>query len=390
MNTVDLVLCLLTIPMAIWVAVLLLQSLWAVFPARSAVRTLLRPRVAILIPAHNEAAGIALTLQSLAPQLQLGDRILVIADNCTDDTARIAASFGAEVVERHDTQHRGKGYALDLGVRSLAENAPKIVIIIDADCTADARSIDHLVQSCHATERPVQALYLMQSQRVEALPGPLGQLREFAWVVRNLVRPLGNLRMGLPCQLMGTGMAFPWPLIAKASLANSHLVEDMQLGVDLARAGAAPVFCPQAVVRSEFPISTAGAGQQRRRWEHGHLGMIIGTVPGLLFDAVRQRNGGLLALAVDMSVPPLALLVLLLLTLSGLAALSQSFISLTALLGLWALLSTAIFLAWWRHGRQLLKLRTLLLTPFYVLAKLPLYIGFLRRRQTEWVRSSRD
>src|ERR1700732_1575515 len=72
-----------------------------------------RPRVAVVMPAHNEAAVIANALRSIAPQLSQCDRLLVVADNCVDDTAAIAGAQGAEVVVRADLAHRGKGYALD-------------------------------------------------------------------------------------------------------------------------------------------------------------------------------------------------------------------------------------------------------------------------------------
>ena len=68
--------------------------------------------IAVLIPAHNESSGIIATLNSIRSQLKLTDRLLVVADNCNDDTAKIAAEYGAEVIERHDANNRGKGFAL--------------------------------------------------------------------------------------------------------------------------------------------------------------------------------------------------------------------------------------------------------------------------------------
>lgn len=380
-------LVLLCLPAAAWVGVLLLQAICSALPVPALLLAPQRPRLAVLIPAHNESAGIGATLGSLLPQLLPGDRLLVVADNCDDDTAAAAAASGAEVVERRDACCRGKGYALDHGVRHLAQEAPEVVIVVDADCIVEAGAVDCLARACLAHARPMQALYLMRSP---GTGGGFGPLREFAWIVRNLVRPLGYLRLGLPCQLMGTGMAFPWPLISTAPLASSHLVEDMRLGIDLARAGAAPLFCPQAVVRSEFPASADGVRQQRRRWEHGHLGMIAGAVPALVAAALRCRDIGLFALALDMSVPPLALLVLLLLAVTALSPFAAAPSPLVFAVGLLLALAGAILLAWWRHGRHVLKLRILLLAPLYALAKLPLYAAFLRRRQVEWVRSSRD
>ena len=110
-----------------------------------------RRRLAILVPAHNESAVIADTLASLLPQLAEGDRLLVVADNCTDDTAGIAMAAGSEVIKRTDSERRGKGYALDYGVRHLAQKPPEVLIIVDADCRVTAQTIEWLARRCSET-----------------------------------------------------------------------------------------------------------------------------------------------------------------------------------------------------------------------------------------------
>src|SRR5258706_13105409 len=93
-----------------------------------------RPPVAVLVPAHNESSGLLPTLADIQSQSLPGDRLLVVADNCLDDTAAVARAGGAEVVERNDPTKWGKGYALDWGVRHLSSNPPEIIMIVDADC----------------------------------------------------------------------------------------------------------------------------------------------------------------------------------------------------------------------------------------------------------------
>ena len=93
-----------------------------------------RPPLAVLVPAHNESAHLAPTLANLQAQLAPGDRLLVVADNCDDDTAECARRAGAEVVERHDRSRRGKGYALAHGVAHLSRCPPGMVLVVDADC----------------------------------------------------------------------------------------------------------------------------------------------------------------------------------------------------------------------------------------------------------------
>jgi cellulose synthase/poly-beta-1,6-N-acetylglucosamine synthase-like glycosyltransferase len=194
---------------------------------------------------------------------------------------------------------------------------------------------------------------------------------------------------------MGTGMAFPWELIRKAPLASGHLVEDMQLGVDLALAGRAPLFVPQALVTSRFPETDAAAGSQRRRWEHGHLSTLLSFGPRLLWSGLTQGRLSAAALAIDLMVPPLALLMMLQVLLAAFNA-----IVLGAWMGAWApaavsacallLLAWAVVQAWSRFGRDIVTLKELASAPLYALRKLPLYTGFLAKRQAEWVRAKRD
>jgi len=374
------------------VLVLLVQSVMAYAAlAVSPILTARRPRIAILVPAHNEEAGIAATVDSLLPQMQDGDRIVVIADNCSDGTADVAWKAGAEVRERNDPTHRGKGYALDFGIRSLADNPPEVLITVDADCLVTPGSVDRLARSAIQSGRPVQALNLMHAPQG---CGPMKKIAEFAWIVKNLARPLGYHRLGLPCQLMGTGMAFPWQVIRSVSLANGNIAEDIKLGVDLARAGSTALFCPDAQVHSMFPVSAAGTKGQRARWEHGHLSAILSEAPAMFSAGLRQRRPELIALALDLCVPPVALLSLLVFGLLAGTALFAYFTSVMAPLAFALLvtcsLATAILLAWWRYGRQTLSAGNLLMAMFYMLWKVPLYLRFSGHRQVEWVRAERD
>lgn len=381
-----------TVLVFIPVSLLALQVAMAVAARRMpATMTASRPRVAVLVPAHNEAAIIADTLASVLPQIAKGDRVLVIADNCSDDTASIARKLGAMVVERNDPAHRGKDHALDFGVRQLRQDPPDVVIIIDADCLVHPGTIDRLARACASISRPVQALYEMRSP-VGA--DPKIRIAEFAWIVKSQVRPLGNLRLGIPCQLMGTGMAFPWEAISKVALVSGYLAEDMKFGVDLALAGYPALFCPEARVTSYFPRDMDAADTQRTRWEHGHLNVILREVPRLLADSLRRRNPGLLGLAADLAVAPLtllALIVVLMLPLNMMLLMIAGtgwplFLSLAT----FGLFSVSVFAAWHGWGRKVISFLSLLMVPYYMLSKIPLYLRFLTRRQSAWIKTGRN
>ena len=350
-----------------------------------------RPTLAVVVPAHDEAALIGDTIRTIQLQLLTTDRLIVVADNCSDDTAAIAYAAGAQVIVRNDPTRRGKGYALDFAIRHLTVQPPDVVLIVDADCQLGQMCVERLAHACVRTGRPVQALYLMHAP---AGAGLTLRIAEFAWTLKNRVRPTGLARLGLPCQLMGTGMAFPWKCISTADLASGHIVEDLKLGLDLARYGSPPLFCAEAQVISHFPASAEGVKSQRTRWEHGYLGVLLRDAPRMIVESLAKGNLPLLALSIDLCVPPIALLVLL----AGAVWVSACFVYAFAnsaapfllATGELALLGACVLLAWARFARDIISGASLVFAPFYALAKIPLYARFLVARQLHWVRSKRD
>ncbi len=380
---------------AIPVAVLCVEILAAIALWKQSKVTSLRRdtacRVAVLLPAHNESTAVLPTIADIRAQLTAGGRLLMVADNCTDDTAAIGASAGAEVIARHDPTKVGKSYALDFGIRHLALNPPDVVIFVDADCRLSADAIDQLRTVCLATGRPAQALYLMTTPSDSKINH---QVAEFAWRVKNWLRPLGLQALGLPCQLMGTGMAIPWSALRSVALANASIVEDLKLGLDLAVAGYPAVFCPLARVTSVFAASPEGSKTQRTRWEHGHIRTILNTVPGLLRRAIVERNWALFGLTLDLAVPPLSLLVMLMMAIFLVASLAAFFgfssaalyISSATLLGF----VFAIFFAWCKCGRSILPGRAILSIAPYMLGKFRLYDRIISgKAEARWIKTDR-
>jgi cellulose synthase/poly-beta-1,6-N-acetylglucosamine synthase-like glycosyltransferase len=348
--------------------------------------------VAVLVPAHNEELSIAKTLSSIIPQLKATDRLIVIADNCSDRTADIARQAGAEVTIRTEPSLRGKGYALEHGLEFLEQTQPPdVVVFIDADCQLENDCIDRLARRCSQSMRPVQAAYLMNPPRP---PQKMASMVAFAWKVKDFVRPLGWYRLGFPCQLAGSGMAFPWQVVRSTNLGTSHLAEDLKQGLDLALIGKFPLFCPDAVVTSDVITGGKVSRAQRARWEHGSLETALHYFPRLLIRFSKTWSFSLVAMAMDLAVPPLALLALLLgcYTFSTFAFLifgggtKPIIVACTVCM----LFSATIFLAWYRHGREFLPLRWLIFAPIYALVKIPLYVRFFFDRQREWVKGRRE
>jgi cellulose synthase/poly-beta-1,6-N-acetylglucosamine synthase-like glycosyltransferase len=181
-------------------------------------------------------------------------------------------------------------------------------------------------------------------------------------------------------------------LIRRAHLATGNTVEDMQLGLDMALAGAPPLFCPSARITGRLPSNPAAAKSQRTRWEHGHLRTLRRELPRLLWTGARHRRADVLALALDLCVPPLSLLAMawaVVLPLAACAGGGPQWPALT--LGITGgLMALALLAVWFKFARWTLPLASLLAAPLYLLWKVPLYVGIALRPPTGWVRTPRD
>ena len=392
MEVGDWILLSLAILGAVPLAVLTVELLAALFPRRNAISSVgNRPNCAVLIPAHDEEIGIVATVANVLAQVRPGDRVLVIADNCTDSTAEVARTAGAEVVVRHDPDRRGKGFALDYGLRHLRADPPPVVVVVDADCELGHGALNALVLQAATTGRPAQGIYLIGTGEER---DPRRRLSAFAVLVKNEIRPLGLHRLGLPCLLTGTGMAFPWAVIGKADLGTGNIVEDMKLGIDLALAGVAPSLCPSARLTSGAAPDLRTAIQQRTRWEHGHVNTLIAKTPRLLITGVLRFRPGLIGLGLELGVPPLSLLgagnfLLLANCIVWWLALSGSWAPVAVIGGAFFIALAAGLLAWVKFGRRVLPFGVLIATPAYVLWKVPIYLKMAVSRQKTWVRTAR-
>lgn len=387
---IDVFAWLVALPLAVTLTYLAIELLCGLrrLPRRPGADSAAPARIVLLVPAHNEEAGIAATVAALAAATPGAD-ILVVADNCSDGTARAAQAAGARVAVRRDPARRGKGYALAFGREQLVGDPPDAVIVVDADCHLAPGSAERLAARALSTGRPVQAANLLTAA---ATASPLVAVSNFAMLVKNLVRARGLMRLGGGALLFGTGMAFAWPLFARLPLATGDAVEDLNLGLWLAQQGIAIDLDDAALVTSgAAPVESSRA--QRSRWEHGFLRTAARHGLPMLLRGAASGSRLRAALGAHLLVPPLALLMLLsLLGLAVLAAIGAAtwqwgpfLVASAALAGCVAML----LMTWWRVGRSLLPFAALLRVPFYVAWKIPIYIGFFTRHQKDWNRTTR-
>jgi len=266
-------------------------------------------RFRILVPAHNEEAMIAETLDSLRSLAYPEDRfeIHVVADNCSDRTAQIAADTGVHVHVRDAPDRPGKGPALVWLLERLPEGDPDdVIVVVDADTIVDP-SLLVAFERALARDHVVQGHYMVRDAEVG---GDVG-FRAAALAVRHLVRPAGRTGLGGSSSLYGNGMAFR-ERIARSYPWSDDLTEDLDLGLRLLLDGHRVGFTPDAIVAAEMPASREGAVSQHERWEAGRLRVARKNLPSLTNAAIAGAHGRrwtYVDAAIDIALPPLTTVV---------------------------------------------------------------------------------
>jgi GT2 family glycosyltransferase len=264
-------------------------------------------RVAIVVPAHDEATVITRCVRSLLEQEDAPERydVVVVADNCTDDTAGVARAAGADVLVRDDPSARGKGHALRWAFERLmaGPQPPDAVAVVDADSNADPRFLASLLAPFERGADAAQGESLLEG---EASAG--AAFRAAAFLLVNRVRPAGRAVLGLPCHLAGNGMLFSREALAGTPWGAFTSAEDAEYAIQLRLNGVAPVFAGGAILWSPAAPSAAAAKEQQLRWEGGKIHLARTRIPELLGTAVRKRRLDLVDAALELAMPPLGLL----------------------------------------------------------------------------------
>jgi len=265
-------------------------------------------RLTVLVPAYNEADYIKRCVDSLLDQHYPRDRyaIVVIADNCTDATAGIAAAAGAEVLVRDQPDARGKGQALRWAMDQVLVRspAPDAIVVVDADSIAEPELLAGLAARLEAGAQAVQGDYQVLAEDESAR----SDLRRAALILFHRVRFGGRAVLGLPCNLVGNGMLFSRDLLERHPWDAFTGAEDLEFSIGLRLAGVGPVFAPEARLAGPVPTGGKALRVQQRRWTGGRFYIVRSQLPKLVSTMVRRRDWSLLDAVVDLATPPLGLL----------------------------------------------------------------------------------
>jgi cellulose synthase/poly-beta-1,6-N-acetylglucosamine synthase-like glycosyltransferase len=372
---------------ALYLLLLTLLSARSPIPGSSTVRL----RFRIVVPAHNESASIAATvqnLQSLNYPRELYE-ILVVADNCSDDTAERARAAGASVLERSNAELRGKGYALKYAFEQLPPEVDAAVVI-DADTVASPNLLRSFAARLDQGARAVQADYAVRN----ADAGWRTRLMAIAFGAFHIVRSRARERLGVSAGLRGNGMCFAASVLREVPHDAFSIVEDVEYGIRLGEAGHRVFYADEAHVYGEMVSSAKSARSQRERWEGGRTALLRRHAVNLVTRGL-AGNKLLLDLAADVLVPPLsrivgaAALCLVVACIGGVVTgdFVRSRAAFAASLGVIVLY---VFRGWMVSGTGIRGLVDLMLAPWFMAWKLTLARRAPAKTDAEWVRTARE
>ena len=254
-------------------------------------------RFAALISARNEQAVIGQLIDSLKRQSYPGGlvSIFVCADNCTDDTARVAREHGAEVFERFNPERVGKGYALNYLLERIDAAHPgkpfDAYFVFDADNVLEPDYIEQMNRTYS------DGYEIVTSYRNSKNFGDNWISSGYAlWFLREssyLNRP--RMRLGTSCAVSGTGFMFSQKVLDECGGWNFFLLtEDIEFTISSITAGRRIGYCGDAVLYDEQPTKLGQSFRQRKRWTKGYLqvfckygrAMLRGMFKGFLPAAV--------------------------------------------------------------------------------------------------------
>ncbi len=352
-------------------------------------------RFAVLVPAHDEQAVIERTLESLGniryPRSAF--EIIVIADNCRDETARLARATGATVMERNDDARKGKGHALRWCLDRLMQDDRRFdaFVVIDADTVVE-QDLLTVLNGC----LDEGASWIQCSDLVARQSGSWSsEVTRIAFLLHNFVRPLGKMSLGLSAGLNGNGMCLAREAVFRIPWTSFSRVEDLEQTIRIVLKGERVHFAPGAVVYASMPSDAKNAETQRRRWEVARLAIVRQYAGGLLHAALHGPSLVALDMLAELVTPSFVSLVVftaafLLLHLAALAAgvrcPAGGLLSLALLLEIFHVFGGLA--AARAPGADYLVLAR---APTFIVWKLRLYVKtLLKGDDTQWIRTERS
>ena len=243
-----------------------------------------------IIPAHNEEAVVADLIKSLKNQDYPKDLldIYVIADNCTDNTAKIARNAGAIVYERFDETKKTKGYALNWFLQQkIKEDAPyDAFFVFDADNIVDKNFITNMNKKLCQGEDVVQGYRDIKNPSDNWITAGYAI---FYWQMHRFYH-LARYNLGLSPLLNGTGFMVKFDVIKPQGWDTETLTEDIEFSLKRIIKGKKLGWATDAIVYDEQPTGFKQSWSQRSRWTVGHIQCIKKYTKDLAIAAKENKK----------------------------------------------------------------------------------------------------
>jgi cellulose synthase/poly-beta-1,6-N-acetylglucosamine synthase-like glycosyltransferase len=244
------------------------------------------PRLAVVIPAHNEELLVGRSVASVLASAHDDVDIYVVAHNSTDQTALRAKEAGAEVLVYDDPAAVGKGFALRYGFEHALAKGADALLVIDADSRVSSTLIAQVRNAFAEGAEVVQCRYEMESVNGKTK----ARIRALAVRAMNVVRLRGRERLGLSAGIVGNGFAVSRRVLEEVPYHAFSVVEDLEYHIHLVSAGERVRFLEDALVLTELPNSAAGEQAQHSRWDGGRLAVARQSFLPLTVQVLRGKT----------------------------------------------------------------------------------------------------
>ena len=224
------------------------------------------PDVSVVVPAYNEATGIAATVTSMATSRYRGRiEVIVVDDGSTDGTAAVARSLRLPYLRVITQANTGKPGALSHGISAARSD---ILVLVDGDTIFQPDTLDHLIAPLAA--RDVGAV--SGNTKVANRRGLLGGWQHLEYVMGfNLDRRLFDMLGTIPTVPGAIGAFRRVALDWVGGISTDTLAEDTDLTMSLCRSPWRVVYAPDALAWTEAPSTLGQLWRQRYRWSYGTM-----------------------------------------------------------------------------------------------------------------------
>ena len=236
-------------------------------PFQFHVNSNLSARIAVVIPARNEARVISDTARLTRSALSSEDCLFVIADHCLDDTASKAHAAGARVFEREYAVVHNKGAALRWFVREAEAQLKKFDAIVVLD--ADSRIASDFVEQIKVRVKTSRQAWQCRVSPVDYESSPVATIAALSETIEQCIFDRVRAMLAWPVRLRGTGMVFSPEVLINACAQVKSEVEDVSLTLLLVANGVPVQPLHNVIVYDPKPQTHVGAARQRARWFRG-------------------------------------------------------------------------------------------------------------------------